>query len=218
MGVEEAITVYIFCGGEFYSDCDFPYPKCDYAIAADSGMYVALQMGIVPDLFIGDFDSFDKRRLSDCSTKLVESIKTVQFPVKKDLTDSMIAVDIAVEKGADKIVIYGALGGRLDHTLSNVFLLRSLKHKGIEAVVDNGKNAVRYIEDESITLPRRYKYISLLAYGSKAVGVDIQGVEYPLENAELDADFPYAVSNGIIGENCYIGVKSGGILVVESNE
>lgn len=218
MGVEEAITVYIFCGGECYADrlgISEPY---DFVIAADSGMYTALEMGIVPDLFIGDFDSFDKQHLCKESREAVENIPTVSYPVKKDLTDSMIAVEIALEKGADRIIIIGALGGRLDHTLSNVFLMRPLHSKNVSAVIDNGKNAVQYIKNQSITIKKRYKYISLLAYPSDARGVSISGVEYPLEDAVLQLDNPYAVSNCITDSECIVTVKDGGLLVVESHE
>ena len=218
MGVEGAITVYIFCGGEFFSDGIKNIPPYDFVIAADSGIYAALALGITPDLFIGDFDSFDKSRLSPEQKNLVDSINTMTYPAKKDLTDSMLALDIAVEKGADRIVVYGALGGRLDHTLSNVFYLKNLYKRGVSVTVDNGKNAVRYIENCTISVKKRYKYISLLAFGGDASGVYISGVEYPLKDAVLKFDYPYAVSNEIINDACVISVKDGGILVVESDE
>lgn len=218
MGVEEAITIYIFCGGECYADKLSVSEPYDFVIAADSGMYTALEMGITPDLFIGDFDSFDKHKLSEKSRKAVENIPTVTYPVKKDLTDSMIAIETALEKGADRIIILGALGGRLDHTLSNVFLLRALRQKNISAVIDNGRNAVRYIQNQSVTIKKRYKYISLLAYPSDARGVSISGTEYPLDNAVLELDVPYAVSNSITDSECTVTVKDGGLLVVESHE
>lgn len=218
MGVEEAIKAYIFCGGEFFADGTEPLSPCDISIAADSGIYAALEMGVLPDLFIGDFDSFDKKRLSAEALAAVEKIKTVTYPAKKDLTDSMIAVETALEKGADEIVIYGALGGRLDHTLSNVFFLKHIRHKNVRAVIENGRNTVRYIEDEAIELKKRRKYVSLLAVDGRATGVCIGGVEYPLNDAVLEADYPYAVSNRIIGEKCRISVENGGLLVVESDE
>lgn len=212
------MTVYIFCGGEFFADGIAAFEHHDFAIAADSGMYAALEMGIVPDLFIGDFDSFDFSRLSSSQRKVIDGIKTVTYPVKKDLTDSMIAIEAAVERGADNIVILGALGGRLDHTLSNVFMLKNLHEKGISAVIDNGRNSVRYIHNETVKIKKQYKYISLLAPGADAAGVSIKGTEYPLDNAVLRSDFPYAVSNRIAGDECEVTVKDGGLLVVQSHE
>ncbi|MBQ9940229.1 MAG: thiamine diphosphokinase [Clostridia bacterium] len=220
MGVEETIVCYIFCGGEFtYSKDLFSLPKPDYTIAADSGMYGAITGGFVPDLFIGDFDSFDFSRLSDENRQLVNSVPSVRYPVKKDLTDSAIAAQIAVEKGADSIYFLGGLGGRLDHTLSNVFLLRALKDRGVSAVIDSGCHAVRYIENECCEIKKRYKYISFFAYSDDARGVTAEGVEYPLRDAVISRNNPsYAVSNSIIGEKCRISVENGGLLVVESNE
>ena len=166
-----------------------------------------------------DFDSFDFSRLSSEDAEIVKKIPTVTYPVKKDLTDSAIAVETALEKGADSLFIFGALGGRLDHTLSNVFLLKYIRSRGVRAVIDNGKNAVRYIENESLEIKKRYKYISLLAYCGDACGVSVSGAEYPLDNAVIkQLDPSYAVSNAICGEKCRISVKQGGLLVVESDE
>ncbi len=219
MGVEEVITAYVFCGGEFFADNYYPASPCDFSVAADSGMYTALVMGIVPDLFIGDFDSFDLSRLSPEKRELVKAVPTMTYPAKKDLTDSMIAINVAIEKGADNIIIYGALGGRLDHTLSNVLILRHLRRNGIKALINNGKNTVRYIENESITVEKQYKYISLIALAQDARGVSISGAEYSLDNAVIEADRPYyAVSNRIVEKNCRISVKDGGLMVVESDE
>lgn len=218
MGVEEAIKAYIFCGGEFFADGVEPLSACDISIAADSGIYTAFALDVVPDLFIGDFDSFDKSRLDDERIKTLENIETVKYPSKKYLTDSMIAIETAVEKGADEIVIYGALGGRVDHSLSNIFFLQRLRHENVTTVIENGRNTVRYIENESVELKKRRKYLSLLALGEAAKGVSISGVEYPLKNAVLESDYPYAVSNEISGEKCRISVENGGLLVVESDE
>ncbi|MBQ9921961.1 MAG: thiamine diphosphokinase [Clostridia bacterium] len=219
MGVEEAIIAYIFCGGEFCAEGFALSEKADFSIAADSGIHIALTLGIVPDMFIGDFDSFDKTRLSESEKEAVKNIPSVTYPVKKDLTDSAIAIETALEKGADKIYIFGALGGRLDHTLSNVFLLKYIKSRGASAVIDNGHDAVRYLENESTEIKARYKYLSILAYCGDAYGVTVEGAEYPLDNAVIkQLDPSYAVSNRIIGEKCRITVNDGGLLVVESNE
>lgn len=219
MGVEEAITAYIFCGGDFRSN-NFKFPeKADFSVAADSGIHTALSLGIIPDLFIGDFDSFDKSRLSVAENEIVKNIPSVTYPVKKDLTDSAIAVETALERGADRIYIFGALGGRLDHTLSNIFLLKYINSRGAQAVIDNGYDAVRYLENGTAEINGRYKYLSLLAYCGDAHGVTVEGAEYPLNDAVIKQYDPsYAVSNRIIGGKCRITVKDGGLLMVESDE
>lgn len=219
MGVEEAITAYIFCGGEFCADKFILPEKPDFSIAADSGIHTALALGITPDLFIGDFDSFDKSRLSEAETEMVKNLPSVTYPVKKDLTDSAIAIETALEKGADRLYIFGALGGRLDHTLSNVFLLKYIKSRGASAIIDNGRDAVRYLENDTVEIKGRYKYLSLFAYLGDAYGVSAEGVEYTLDDAVIkQLDPSYAVSNRITDEKCRISVKNGGLLVVESDE
>ena len=182
----------------------------DIVIAADSGYLNAKKMGFVPDLLVGDFDSLGKENVP-------EGIKTVELPAEKDLTDTQVAVDIAVDEGARQIIIIGGLDGRLDHTLSNIAILRMLDAKRIYSYITDGHNRVRYINGTNTIIVRsKFKYLSVISDDEVAKGVDIEGCKYPLKNAKLYRGHQFAVSNEIVGNCALVSVRKGGLFIVES--
>jgi thiamine pyrophosphokinase len=89
----------------------------------------------------------------------------------------------------------------------------------VRCVIEDGQNRVRLLSSDSTILPRSgYTYVSLLALDPIVKGVEIEGVKYPLKNAKLSRTFQYAVSNEITGNCCFISVRKGALLVVESRD
>lgn len=206
------MKAFVFTGGSIRVENITEKPEADdIIIAADSGYNNAVSMGLTPHLLVGDFDSLGKKNIPS-------GIKTVELPEEKDVTDTHVAIDAAIENGAEQIVIIGGLDGRLDHTLSNLAILRDLFEKNIYAVITDGVNRVRYIRSTSTLLARsRYKYFSLIADDERVKGVDIEGGKYPLKNATILCKHQYAVSNEITGNCALIAVKKGGLFIVESD-
>ena len=127
----------------------------------------------------------------------------------------------ALENGADEIYIIGGLSGRLDHTLSNLYLIEALTNCGIYACICDGKNRVRYIKERSsLLIPKdEYKYFGLLPSEKEAKGVTIKGAKYPLENAKLEKNMPsFAISNEVAENFAMVSCKKGGLFVIESKE
>lgn len=205
----------IFTGGQVKGS--FPLPQADFVIAADSGYLTARRFGVKPDLLLGDLDSLDRSQLS--AHELDEMQKIIVSPIKDD-TDTQLAVDTAMERGAREIFIVGGLGGRLDHTLSTVFLLEYLAEKGVRAVMTDGQNRVRILRGgESLTAEKSgFKYLSLVSLTDVCRGVSITGVYYPLTNAELTRKYSWAVSNEITASQAEISLGEGVMLVIESGD
>jgi len=204
------MRAFIYTGGEVYPDNITEHPKGDdLCIAADSGYANAKKLGERVNIFVGDRDSYFGEIPSD--------IETVELKPEKDLTDTQVAVEIALERGADDIIIIGGLTGRLDHTMSNLAILEDAKIRKFHAYIADGRNRVRFIRNDSLLIGRSgYKYLSIIAADEKVKGVDIKGVKYPLENATLKSNFQYAVSNEIEKNCAFISVRKGGIYVIES--
>ena len=112
-------TCYIACALD--SEIKIEKQSGDLIIGADRGYFTLVENGIMPDLAIGDFDSY---------TGEINCENVIKFPVKKDDTDSALAVKYAVEKGYKSIVIFGAIGGMLDHTIANISLIEKKNKKG----------------------------------------------------------------------------------------
>lgn len=208
---------YIFIGGEVdKSALSSNIPDDALVIAADSGYDNAKSLGYAErcDFVVGDFDSTKEKAF--CSRA-----KIVRVPSEKDETDTQLAINIALQNGAQDMYIIGGLSGRLDHTLSNLHLLETLTKCGINATICDGKNKVRYVKERSsLLVPKsEYKYFGLILTTEKAKGVTIDGAKYPLKNANLDKNTPsFAISNEVTDNFAMVSIKKGGLLVIESKE
>lgn len=214
------MTAYIFTGGKIavgsMDGLGLHMSEADLIIAADSGYNNASRLGVRPGLLLGDLDSIDRGALAPDE---LEHIEKIIVPAIKDDTDTQLAVDTAISRGADEIIIIGGLGGRLDHTLSTVFLLEYIKDKGARGVITDGRNRVRIMESgEELTIKRGYKYLSLVGLTDTCEGVSISGVFYPLKDAVLERKYAFAVSNEITADAAEISLSKGILLVIESRD
>ncbi|MDE6426089.1 MAG: thiamine diphosphokinase [Ruminococcus sp.] len=201
------MTAIIFAGGEI-QDYSFIDTKADLIICADRGIIHAEKLGITPDIITGDFDSY---------TGEIPSCREVFRSVpEKDDTDTMLALKLAIEKGTDVIRLYGATGGRFDHTFANIQTL-------IYAYKSNCKMSI-YDESNIITVQgirtekyEKYKnwYFSVFALTKELHVKKMTGVKYPVENYIFRHNFPIGVSNEIT-DTAVITIEKGLALIVRS--
>ena len=205
------MRAFIYTGGEVNPQNITERPEQgDLVIAADSGFRTAELLSASVQVLLGDFDSLGKESLPNVP-------EIFQMPPEKDRTDTQLAVDLALSRGAREIVIVGGLSGRLDHTLSNLSILEMLAENGVYALLVDGQNRARFVRNSGLLVGRGgYRYLSLLAVDPVLKGVTVQGCKYPLQNARLTRDCQYAVSNEIT-ENCaLVEIRRGGAFVIES--
>ena len=206
------MKAYIFTGGEIYHQYIEEYPEeGDLVISADAGYRNATLMGVHTNILIGDFDSLG--HVPD------DVDEVLRLPTEKDDTDTQIAVDTAIERGADEIVIVGSTSGRLDHAMSTLAILEKYWDKRLPIYIVNGQNRVRFIRNSGFIIVRsQYKYFSLIAADEKVKGVSIEGAKYPLVNKTLFRNRQFAVSNEIVKNAALVNVKKGGIFIIESRD
>ncbi len=206
------MRAFIFAGGEIFAEyIEERVESGDLVISADSGYKNACLLCAHTNILIGDFDS-----LSEIPDDVDE---IVRLPREKDVTDTQYAVEVAIERGADEIIIVGSTAGRFDHALSMMYILEKYYEKHIPMYIVNGQNRVRYIKNSGFIVVRsQYKYFSLIAADEKVKGVSIEGAKYPLINKTLLRNHQFAVSNEITKNAALINVKKGGIYIVESRD
>lgn len=205
------MKAFLYVGGEIRPENITETPKKDdLVIAADSGLLNAKALGVTPSILLGDFDSLGEPEHDP-------DLKIVRLPVEKDVTDTQAAVSLALEKGADEIVIIGGLSGRLDHTLSVLAILEDLDARHIHALATNGQNRARFLRNNSTLIARSgFRYLSLIAADPVVKGVTLEGCKYPLKKARLVRTNQYAVSNELTGNCALIDVRRGGVWVLET--
>lgn len=177
--------------------------KSDFVIAADKGVLTLEKFGVKPDIIIGDFDSLG----------YMPEGNTVRLPVRKDKTDVGYAVDYAFEKGYREFFVYGAFGGLTDHTAANLQICAGVSARGGRMYLLGDKQNAVCITDSKISLKGSGR-ISVFAFGKKAAGVTLKGLDYNLDNAELSPYFPLGVSNGFSEETAEISVGDGTLLII----
>lgn len=196
----------IFSGGDFHALPDsIDINEYELVIAADSGYLSARNAGITPHIVIGDFDSFPE--------DLVSAGKIIRLNPVKDMTDTQEAIDEAIKKGATHITILGALGGRIDHTLANIHLLKYAQQKGVQAEIADCDTYIALVKNHCEIFRREGFCLSLIPL-TDCTGVSISGVFYPLDNADMPVGNPYGISNEFIDKSAHIKVKSGDLLVM----
>lgn len=213
----------IFTGGEKITPSGFVKSdfKDAYIIAADSGCSQVDILnnngfGISVDLLLGDMDSYSREAAMD---KFSDAC-FLPFPPEKDYTDTQLALKVAREKGFSDIEIIGGTGGRIDHTLSNLALLRKESSEGIFLSICDGKNLIFYSMGGSLEIEKseNYKYFSLIPDSEDLIGVTITGAKYTLCDATVGRDLPVTVSNEITSDVCEIDIKKGSCFVIFSRD
>ena len=197
----------IFAGGDFDG---LPEGICpdDFSLilAADKGYGYAERSGLVPDIFVGDLDSFfDENK--------IQSREIVRLQPEKDMTDTQEAIQIAVERGADSIFILGALGGRIDHTLANIQLLKFGLDRGVKVALADRDNYITLINAPVRVSRQNGRCLSLIPL-TKCEHVFARGVYYPLSDAVMDLGDSLGVSNEFTQEYAEIDPGNGLMLLM----
>lgn len=159
-----------------------PNESFDKYIGVDRGSLFLVEKGYQLALAIGDFDSVSKIELEKIS---VSTDRLIKLPAEKDLTDLEAALDFVLEYFADaEIVIAGALGGRLDHLLTNAYLATRPKYQVLApkmTLVDR-QNLVTYLLPGQHLLKRKltYQYVGFVQVETKD-SLAIEEAKYPLK-------------------------------------
>lgn len=190
-------------------------------IAVDKGIETCNKIGIVPDVIVGDFDSASKvtvgvyRKMA----KKMHSIQFVDLDTHKDFTDTHVAIMHAIDEGATDIYISGATGTRLDHTMTNIGLLKECADKGVNAYIEDDHNVITMINTSAgISRISGYDYISFIPYGGSVSGVTLKGFEYIVEDYTFEIGDSRGVSNRITSENARIEFDEGYMIVNYSRD
>jgi len=185
----------------------------DLLIAADGGALVCSGWGLLPDLVVGDLDSLGAGHAEELARR---GARIVTYPADKDESDTELAVRLALERGADEIVLLAALGGaRLDHAIANTLLLAAPELGGQMCAVW-GNTTVRALSGGGLMelTGSPGDIVTLLPLG-EAGAVTTQGLRYPLRDEPLHAGAARGLSNVIESAPASVSLGAGVLLVIE---
>jgi thiamine pyrophosphokinase len=183
----------------------------DYIICADGGTKYALALDLKPDIILGDFDSLAPELQESLKGKKIEWIAYNQ---DKDETDSELALQYAIEKGYKTILLFGILGSRIDHMMTNIFALEYLLKKGIDATIIEGNKEIR-VTDKAITLHGKSgDLLSLIPLKETVKKVTTKNLHYPLTHEDLYFGFSRGISNVFTQSTVEVVIGEGLLLVI----
>lgn len=206
----------IICNGQIndYENCKKKLEGVDQIICADGGTRHAYHMNLLPNVIIGDLDSSKSEYLDFYKSK---NVPIIQYSSDKDKTDTHICLEYAMER-YDDILILGATGSRIDHTLGNISILKLAADQGVTACMADEYNELYVVKDGIKLKGEKEEYLSLLPLSSRVDGITLKGVYYPLENAVMEIGNPYGVSNRFLENEIEFTMKSGYMIVIKSKD
>ena len=204
-----------------FANGDLPAPErilpqitsSDVLIAVDGGLRHCTQHNLTPNRIIGDLDSADPAEVEKFRAA---GVSVDQFPPEKDETDLELALAIARNMGPDCIWILGALGSRIDQSLSNIFLLPRRDLAGIDLRLIDGQREVFLIRDSGRIEGSPGERVSLLPLHGPATGISTQGLLYPLKGETLFPDQTRGISNEMTAPFAQVTLQTGLLICIHA--
>jgi thiamine pyrophosphokinase len=185
-------------------------------IAADSGGKYLLELGALPDLLVGDFDSLAPEELRRIAAA---GVKIHNFPPQKDETDLELSIEYARRDGITDLTILGGLGERrLDHTLANIGLLLAARESGITARLIDPDQEVTLVGKRRVFAFRPGWALSLIPLTAEVRGIHTRGLAYPLRDETLRFGAGRGVHNRFELPEAVVEVREGILLAIVFRE
>lgn len=212
----EKRSVIIFGAGPLFLPTKFheSLQQADLVIAADGGANHCAYLDIFPDHVIGDLDSIDPQLLGIYQNK---NITIQRYPKDKDTTDLELAMDLALQEGAEEVYLFGVLGKRWDMSLANIMLAAGDKYKDIKVSLFSDHSIIRVHHPQKtyILKSKQGQSISFLSLNTEVTNVSLQGFAYPLNDENLRFGSTRGISNIITGNQATEKHQTGILLCVE---
>jgi thiamine pyrophosphokinase len=185
----------------------------------DRGVFHLLNRGVTPSIAFGDFDSVSPEELAIIETRVSELRR---FKPEKDETDMELALNWALAKKPERIQLFGATGGRLDHLFANVQLLIDplLKEANADIILIDSQNqlSVRGPGTYTIQKNKKEKYISFVPVTLNITNLTLEGFKYPLKNRHISIGSTLCISNELIDDYGTFSFSEGILLVIRSHD
>ena len=177
-------------------------------VAADSGFDLALELGVQPDLVVGDLDSVTHRRELDA----LPSRRIRRVAADKSLTDAELGLEALGELGCVRVIVAGAGGGRFDHQLAVLGLFERDPRLRVWLTAAEHMEAIAGTARFS---GHRHSTVSLFPLSATASGLASRGLRWPLDGLCFQRGFA-SVSNVVVTDEWQLTVRRGRMLMVRN--
>lgn len=216
---EETGCIFVIAGGSLGSHDFFRAQAAlfcpDKLVCADGGARHLKNMGLTPQVIIGDMDSLTPEILAHFMER---GSRISRHPREKKETDTQLALEYAWQLLPREVRIYGGMGGRIDHTLANISLLAAGANKGVPTKLVDEWCEVSVITKSTAIEGLIGQTVSLLPLASPAAGIDLKGFAYPLDGGRMELGAPYGISNLLAADRAVVSIATGSLLLVKYHQ
>lgn len=186
--------------------------EANIIICADGGANHLRTLKIVPHYVIGDMDSVD----SDLLVYLQKNGKTkVIIDKNQEKTDLELAIELGQSLDPTKMVLLGAMGERMDHSLANLKSLCQIRPQIAACVLD--ENHKIFLVTGCVEIEgKKDDIVSVIPIGD-VKGLTLRGFKWELDNKDVTCSW-FGISNKMTGEKASVSLQSGKLWVVQCLE
>lgn len=181
----------------------------DYIVCADGGYKHAKKLNVKPNVLIGDMDSIGDNDYDG---------EVINLPIRKDFTDSDVCIKFIMLKDFDEVMLLGFTGARIDHSITNLMLLKQFADAEKRAYILDEHNEIYFAVNENNIYGKKGDIVSIIPFGGNLCGITTQGLDYPLNDETLIFGESRGVSNIMSGDKCTISIKSGTGLIIKAKD
>ncbi len=197
----------ILCDGEppapqLFAECR---EWADFFIAADGGGNIAHSFDSLPDIVIGDLDSFEQPESHSYE---------IVFDPDQETNDLEKALNRALKEESDDVVVLGATGKRLDQTLKNLSVLKQFNEKFENLLYKDNFGDTFLLPNSFSKEIKAGTPVSLFPLSGKVTGIKTEGLKYPLDNEKLMNGVRDGSSNEVVSSPVKISYETGDLLML----
>ena len=204
------VTVVVVAGGDPPTPAEIArLPANPVVVAADAGLDHALSAGLMVAVAVGDMDSVSPEALA---TAEQSGTRIERHPADKDQTDLELALELAARL-ADRVIVIGAGGGRLDHLIGNLTVLASPQWSGVDIEAWLGIARAVVVHGHRTLQVELGATVSLFALGAPA-RLTTTGLAWPLNDEVLEPLTSRGISNRATNPLPQLSVSVGVVLAI----
>ena len=221
----------VISGGDFFDAPRSLYDEADFVVACDKGWDYAKRLGFLPDVVIGDFDSYGAG-VEEGDTAAPAGYtaapegdgaspegdtKIIKLSRDKDDSDTMAGVKYAIGEGCNDFTFICAAGGRFDHFFCNIQTLSFIAEKFGKARLLSDNDEITVINKSSVEIEKKEGWsLSVFSLCDEARGITEEGTRWQLNGGLMRQNAPYGLSNEWIADKAKISVEAGTLIIITS--
>lgn len=176
-------------------------------LAADGAANRLIEMGIIPDVVIGDLDSFDKVKYASA----LEGKELIHI-ADQNSNDFEKCLEYSIGKEWTNITLFGVAGGRLEHTIANWSVIKKYRERVNLLVFENDRYSIILPSGEYKLKTKLRETISLVPHCH--CNIRTKGLKWNLADEMLSIGLREGHANIAEKEEITLQINEGEVMVV----